>query len=82
MVAYFDTEDNTVGVNVWCDYPLSYDEVAMPFSGNENNPSLEKILSSMHYDRILTAAFAFRKKRKYAWSGTGLLPKQHKKIVS
>lgn len=53
--AYFETDKNQVGLNVWRDYPVSFDEVMLPVSPAQRFilPSGARRLSCAHRGSIL-----------------------------
>lgn len=66
MAAYFLVEDKGLGLNVWRDYPISFDEIIIPISPQQKLwlPDRTNRLSSTLKSNIINASFAFREKRK------------------
>lgn len=64
--AYFIVDDKEVGLNVWREYPVSFDEVMLPVSAEQKLwlPDKTNRLSSRHRDGILNSAFFYRTKRQ------------------
>ncbi|WP_449544563.1 Mig-14 family protein [Lelliottia amnigena] len=63
--AYFVTDKNEIGLNVWRDYPVSFDEVLLPVSAEQKIwlPDRTNRLSSRHRDNIRNSSFFYRTKR-------------------
>ncbi|UJD94203.1 GNAT family N-acetyltransferase [Lelliottia amnigena] len=63
--AYFVTENNEIGLNVWREYPVSFDEVMLPVSAEQKIwlPDRTNRLSSRHRDNIRNSSFFYRAKR-------------------
>ncbi|MCT4737242.1 Mig-14 family protein [Raoultella ornithinolytica] len=66
IAAYFLAEDKTMGLNVWRDYPLSFDEIIIPVSPQKKVwlPDSTNRLSSVLKANVVNASFALRRKRK------------------
>ncbi|EOL8942424.1 Mig-14 family protein [Cronobacter dublinensis] len=64
--AYFTVNDQDFDLNVWREYPLSYDEVMMPIAENARVllPIKTNRLSLRHRNSVLNSSFLFRTKRK------------------
>ena len=64
--AYFIVDDKEVGLNVWREYPVSFDEVMLPVSAQKKIwlPDKTNRLSSRHRNSILNSAFFYRTKRQ------------------
>ncbi|MGY5956423.1 GNAT family N-acetyltransferase [Kosakonia sp. BK9b] len=64
--AYFTADGKHVGLNVWRDYPISYDEVMMPVAAEQKIwfPERTNRLSAANRRNIINAAFIYRNKRQ------------------
>lgn len=64
--AYFLVEEKTLGLNIWRDYPISFDEVIIPVSPQQRVwlPDRTNRLSSALKHNIINASFALRGKQK------------------
>ncbi|WP_318371628.1 GNAT family N-acetyltransferase [Enterobacter sp.] len=66
IAAYFDTNGKHVGLNVWRDYPISYDEIVLPVASEEKIflPHKSNRISSHQRGNIKNSFFLFRTKRQ------------------
>lgn len=64
--AYFLVEDKFLGLNVWRDYPISFDEVIIPIDSQQKVwlPDRTNRLSYALKNNIVNASFLFREKRQ------------------
>lgn len=79
--AYFTSDENTFGLNVWRDYPVSYDEIIIPMAADQKIvlPVKTNRLSSSLRGNIINATYAFREKRKVCLIKTSFSGKTVKK---
>ncbi|EKY3917385.1 GNAT family N-acetyltransferase [Enterobacter hormaechei] len=66
IAAYFDDGSKNVGLNIWREYPVSYDEIVIPVAPGQKVvfPQKTNRLSSVHCGSILNANYSLRQKRK------------------
>lgn len=64
--AFFLVDDKTLGLNVWRDYPISFDEIIIPVAPQQKVwlPNRTNRLSSALKRNVVNASFLFREKRK------------------
>lgn len=79
--AYFTSDENTFGLNVWRDYPVSYDEIIIPMAADQKIvlPVKTNRLSSSLRGNIINATYVFREKRKVCLIKTSFSGKTVKK---
>ncbi|HBQ1261844.1 TPA: Mig-14 family protein [Klebsiella pneumoniae] len=81
VAAYFIVDNKEVGLNVWREFPVSFDEVMLPVSADQKIwlPDKTNRLSSRHRDTILNSAFFYRTKRSICQVKTSFSGKTIKK---
>lgn len=64
--AYFVVNDDVIGLNVWREYPISFDEVLFPISSEQRVwlPNRTNRLSSRHRQNVCNSIFFHTTKRK------------------
>lgn len=64
--AYFDVDSKFLALNVWREYPVSYDEIVLPVEREQKIilPQKTNRISSIHKGTIRNSFFSFTKKRE------------------
>ncbi|MBN0430660.1 hypothetical protein JTM52_35720, partial [Pseudomonas aeruginosa] len=60
--AYFTVDNKNIGLNVWREYPVSFDEIMLPVAAEQKIwlPEKTNLLSSKKRANILNSAFIYR----------------------
>ncbi|MFH5069598.1 Mig-14 family protein [Enterobacter cloacae complex sp. 2024EL-00215] len=79
--AYFTVDNKEVGLNVWREYPVSFDEVMLPVSTEQKIwlPDKTNRLSARHRGNIRNSTFFYRSKRRICRVKTSFSGKTIKK---
>lgn len=79
--AYFTVNNKEVGLNVWREYPLSFDEIMLPASTEQKIwlPDRTNRLSAHHRESIINSTFFYRTKRRICRVKTAFSGKTSKK---
>ncbi len=66
VAAYFMVNEKTLGLNIWRDYPVSFDEIIIPVAPDQKLwlPDKTNRLSWVLKSNIINSSFSFREKRK------------------
>lgn len=64
--AYFTVDNKNIGLNVWREYPVSFDEIMLPVAAEQKIwlPEKTNRLSSDNRANIINSAFIYRTKRQ------------------